>query len=206
MNNKELEGNRADYEIISDGTRKDGMFVFMEIFLIGVAIGSAFALALNEEIIENIIAYFSVSVEKYDNRSFLLSLTKIFFSEFPMLFLVFLSGFSAVGFPMTALVPLFRGIWFGALSVSMYVTNGISAFFEIVLKIFSGTFIFISIISLACFEASEMSKNVYSVTVRGIRDDEIKYRIRRYCTKYSVIWVAAVIGAAIEAGLLRIKI
>lgn len=117
-------------------------------------------------------------------------------STVPLMLVVFILGFCALGIPLISLSAAFRGIGIGAMLGYMYAFYGVKGISYCLLLVIPPALLSIPAIILACKEAMRFSGIVFSfISKTNGRNDKFP-DMRKYCLRF-VVFLLALIAAAL---------
>ena len=178
--------------------KKHGLTLAAFVLLVlGLLIGN-FTVSGNENIYETVGTLFGKYVDSLDGQTFISFFLRNIAINVGIIFLNLIFGLCAVGFPMSLLTVLVKGISIGALSSYMYSEFALKGFGYCMLIIYPVQIIACLILLKACRESITMSVSIMKIltekkmTVSGESD------IRPYLIRFMLLSVFSVLISAIS--------
>ena len=132
------------------------------------------------------------------SKGFMSLAVSSFFPVALLLCVAFLLGLCVVGVPFELMVPIIHGAWLGTSMAYIDTKYGVKGLGICVLFILPQAIISALSVMVACREGVQFSFSVAMTIFRGLQKPLLA-NFRKYCFKYVVCFLFAVVASAIEA-------
>ena len=174
------------------------MIVIISLFAAGVIIGSGMAGKGSEaEFFDKLKSVFTVFVNGRAEQKFFQVFINALLIKAGFVFLIFCSGLSCIGMPVSIITPIVNGLGYGVLSgylISVYKMNGFGYY---LLTILPAGVIFMSVLLMASVLSHTMSFEILSVVYEKRQADNTA--ITNYIKRFMVIFVITILSAVVES-------
>lgn len=178
-----------------------GMILILALFAFGIIVGAGLLKSNSSDFIRDFISVFDIYTAARGTQK----IYTVFFHSVLVNLLFFLSAFgfglSCIGLPVTALLPVVKGLGMGIVSGYLFSHFAMSGIGYYLLTIFPGAVLTNSALLLACNTGSLMSMDILaSVTARKTPDGEL---MKNYLKKCFILLILTVAGSLVDAVLTR---
>lgn len=175
------------------------VIIIFSILIIGIVTGIVISQRLSEQNINTISALADSFINVRAENSFSAIFSNSFLSTFILLIILFISGFCAVGTPVSIIVMFINALGFGIYSGYLYSSMGIQGFMYNLCLVFPGVFIGFIILSFGTEFSTKMSTNLFSSIFHSSKNDKIVSNSKLYCMKFLFLSGTIFIKAVLES-------
>lgn len=178
------------------------IILLMIIFLIGLGVGAILLKTATESQQATLKEITDGFIESRQSHTFISNLCSSLFSTSVFLIIAFFTGYFALGKPVAGLIPFFKGLGLGISMADIFSRYGKEGYLICLVLILPSALINSIAIIVASKEAAKNSAKIFSFLC-GKEKDENEEGISSgtYIIKFAVLFVIALIGAVLDAGL-----
>lgn len=173
------------------------MFTLVSLFFSGMIIGAISVKHTDNMLNARLVIMFSDYTMLRTTQSFFQTFINSFSVCLLFLLVVFTSGLCAVGAPIIAIVPLFRGIGIGVVSGYLYSTYSMSGAGYCMTVIFPSAIISTATLLFGCNESFIMSYEIYNI-ISGKTQNKHGNLLKKYSIRFSILLIIMLLSAIID--------
>lgn len=172
--------------------------VLLCIVLVGVLLGSLFYSSMSADTVRNLNVTQAGFVSVRHRLDFSSILLKSLTSSTAFLFVVFLSGFCAVGHPVAVSTLAVRGLGLGVVLSQLYSTYGAKGMLYSALLVLPNGFICSLALAFGARESICLSNQYAVFTLSDRQTNGLRETVRLYCTKFLVLEAVLAVSAGAD--------
>lgn len=173
------------------------MLTLVSLFLSGMIIGAISVKHTDNILNARLVIMFSDYTMLRTTQSFFQTFINSFTVCLIFLIIVFIAGLCAVGAPIIAAVPLFRGIGLGVISGYLYTNYSLSGAGFCMTVIFPSAIISTATLLFGCNESFIMSYEIYNI-ISGKIPNKHGNLFKKYSLRFSILLIIMFISAIID--------
>lgn len=174
------------------------------VLLAGVLLGSLFYGSMSADTVRSLNSVQAGFLSVRQNLDFSKILLKTLSSSTAFLFVIFASGFCAVGQPAAAAALVLRGLGLGVVLSQMYSAYGLHGMFYSALLIAPNGLICSFALALGAREAICLSNRYAVYTLSDRQENGLRETVRLYCTKFLVLEAVLAVSAGADCLIARL--
>ncbi len=173
------------------------MVTLVSLFLSGMIIGAITVKHTDNEINTRLVVMFSDYTILRNSQSVFQTFINSFTVCLIFLAIVFAAGLCAVGVPIIAIVPLFRGIGLGVISGYLYSTYSLSGAAYCMAIIFPSAVISTAALLFGCNEGFVMSYEIFNI-ISGKVPNQHGNIFKKYSLRFFILIIIMFIAAIVD--------
>lgn len=174
------------------------MLMMFALLFAGLLLGN-FMVSGNKNISESVGALFISHINSLEGQTFIKFFLQIFAVNVGIILVNFLFGLCAVGFPVSLISILTKGISIGALSSYMYAEFALKGFGYCMLVIYPVQIVSCLILLKVCHESIGMSVSILKILTEKKLTTSGETDIRRYLIRFTVLIVFCLLLSALSS-------
>ena len=180
-----------------------GMLFMAFMLLIGMVIGTLLIKYSNPYANHYVSTLFGDFLSARRGQPFFSTLFISFFSVFPFLLALYISGLCAVGLPACVFIPAFRGLGIGLIAGYLYSALSLKGIAFFALIIIPGAFVSSIVLILASRESLHFSTSMFKTLLPQVKTNSMFEDFKKYSIKFLflllILFAAAIIDALMSA-------
>lgn len=173
-------------------------FLMFILLFSGLLIGN-FTISGNKNIFESVDLLFKAYIDSLDGQTFITFFIREAIISIGIVILNLSLGLCAVGFPISLITILIKGISIGALSTYMYTVFALKGFGYCMLVIYPVQIFSCLILLKVCHESITMSVSVLKILTEKKMTASDKTDIRRYLIRFMILIIFSLLLSGISS-------
>lgn len=176
------------------------IFRIMLLMIVGVLIGTLAFLFVKTSTLSDLNIVENDYLSMRQNGGYVSILYSSLLNSSTLIIVLFLLGFCAIAQPAAILVPVYKGLGYGATIAQIYSENGLNGFFSALILILPCALISSYALFIGVRESLRLSNRFFSQAFLNRRSDSdtINDYVKLYAVKFLVLEAVTAVSAAVD--------
>ncbi len=176
------------------------IFRIMLLMIVGVLIGTLAFLFVKTSTLSDLNIVENDYLSMRQNGGYVSILYSSLLNSSTLIIVLFLLGFCAIAQPAAILVPIYKGLGYGATIAQIYSENGLNGFFSALILILPCALISSYALFIGVRESLRLSNRFFSQAFLNRRSDSdtINDYVKLYAVKFLVLEAVTAVSAAVD--------